>query len=167
MKPYHQQHEEVLVSRGHIVALSSTFIESLKKRASKNARKRIRLCTHKHTTDTVHEMFIVQMKHNYIRPHKHHHKSESLHIIEGTAEIMFFSDTGKVKNTITMGDGVSGRTFYYRIDKPIYHTMVITSEYLVYHEVTRGPFNPSDTIFAPWSPPESDHVAAQKFLASL
>lgn len=159
--------EEVLVARDSIVKLQSTGIRSLKIRATKNTRKRIRLCVHKNVNNSLHEMFIVHKKETYVRPHKHLHKIESLHIIEGRADIFLFDEKGVVQEIITMGDYLSGHKFYYRIEKPIYHTMIIRSEYLVFHEVTNGPFKRSNTIVAPWSPEESDSPSVKNFLDKL
>lgn len=162
-----KKNDEVLIAQDAIVIIEPTFITTLKQRALQNPRKRIRLCAHKNVTDTLHEMFIVHTKDTYVRPHKHLHKVESLHIIEGRADIFLFDQKGRTTKIIKMGDYTSGFTFYYRLDLPIYHTMVIKSDYLVFHEVTNGPFKKSETIFAPWSPDERDSVSVNNFLDTL
>ena len=66
-----------------------------------------------------------------------------------------------------MGDYLSGHEFFYRINNPYYHTLNITSEFLVFHETLKGPFDRSDTIFAPWAPEENDRKATEQFIEKL
>ena len=51
-----------------------------------------------------------------------------------------------------MGELRSGKTFYYRLSEPIFHTLIIRSEILVFHEITQGPFLREQTEFAEWAP---------------
>ena len=142
-------------------------IESLKQRALKNKRTRIRLCTHTDTNHPVHEMLIIHAKGNYIPPHKHMNKSESFHIIEGSADLFFFDEEGEIIKVISMGDVNSGKIFYYRVSKAIYHTLIVTSDIFVYHETTKGPFCPEDTIFGSWAPQEDDAEAVKIYMDNL
>jgi cupin fold WbuC family metalloprotein len=112
-------------------------------------------------------MFIVHKKDTYIRPHKHLHKTESVYIIEGSADIVIFDDIGGIVEVIRMGDYSSGRKFYYRLAEPIYHTLLIASELLVFHEITNGPFRRSDTVFAPWAPEDCDIAGQSEFMRRL
>lgn len=158
---------EVLVADERIVKLQATFIDSLKKGALGNIRKRIRLCTHPNIDDPIHEMFIVHTRGVFIRPHKHLNKIESLHVIEGLADVVFFDEKGQITDVINIGDYPSGLEFYFRIQIPVYHTLLVKSKYLIFHEVTKGPFSNSDTVFAPWSPNEKDSLGVKIFLKAL
>ncbi len=156
--------DEVLIATEPIVRVGAEDIRVLKERALKNPRRRIRICAHKDTADRLHEMLIIHTSDTYVRPHKHLGKSESFHVIEGTVDVVLFDETGGVTEVIRMGDYASGRRFYYRIDQPIYHTLLITSPVLVFHEVTNGPFRREETAFAPWGPVEQDVVGREAFL---
>lgn len=156
--------DEVLVAVSPIVRLGAEEIRVLKERALRNPRQRIRICAHKDTTDPLHEMLIVHTSDTYVRPHKHFGKSESFHVIEGTVDVVIFNDAGAISEVICMGDYASGRRFYYRIDKPVYHTLLITSPILVFHEVTNGPFRREETVFAPWAPEDGDLAGREAFL---
>ncbi len=112
-------------------------------------------------------MFIVHKKGAYIRPHKHLKKSESFHLITGAADVIIFSRAGKITGVIPMGEYASGGNFYYRISQPYYHTLLIKSDFLVFHETTNGPFKKSGTVFADWSPDENDSAAQKKFMLYL
>ena len=162
-----QLNEEVLVAVDPIAKISRAEIQLLKQRALRNSRQRIRVCAHKSTDDPLHEMLIVHTKDTYVRPHKHINKSESFHVIEGIVDVIVFDETGKVVEVIEMGDYVSGRRFYYRIDTPAYHTLIIRSDVLVFHETTNGPFRREDTVFASWAPEDSDLEGRRAFQTRL
>lgn len=159
--------EEVMFADEGIVWVAREDIELLKERASNSERKRMRLCTHKDVGDRLHEMLIVHTRDTYVRPHKHLNKIESFHIIEGTVNVVIFDEMGDIRDVIRMGGYASGRPFYYRIDQPYYHALVITSNVLVFHETTNGPLDRSDTVFAPWAPEEGDTQGVSKFREDL
>jgi cupin fold WbuC family metalloprotein len=159
--------DEVLIAQGPIVEIERADICALKEQSLRNERQRIRVCAHLGVEDRLHEMFIVHKKDTYIRPHKHLHKSESIHIIEGSADVVMFDDAGGILEVVRMSDYTSGCKFYYRLAEPYYHTLLIASELLVFHEITNGPFRRSDTIFAPWAPEESDAAGRAEFMRRL
>ena len=163
MTPLTKLNDEVFVARGPLVQVGRADVEALKQRALANPRRRIRICAHPDTADRLHEMLIVHMRGAYVRPHKHLQKSESVHIIEGEVDVVFFDDAGAVAEVVRMGDYGSGRKFYYRVGGARYHTLLIASEFLVFHEVTNGPFRRADTVFAPWGPEEADPAACAAF----
>jgi len=159
--------DEVFYADQDIVEVSKEDIEFLKKKALQNERKRCRLCTHKDVNDKVHEMIIVHTKDTYVMPHKHLDKSEAFHIIEGEADVVILDDDGTVRKVISMGEYSSGKNFYYRLSEPFYHTLLIKSDIIVFHEATKGPFSKDDTLFAQWSPEEGDISAQRKFIKEL
>jgi len=142
-------------------------IDFLKNRVDDTDLKRIRLCAHTSTEDELHEMLIVLSKNTYIRPAKHLNKSESMLVIKGEADAIFFDEQGEIINIIELGDYSTGKRFYYRMDDPIYHTLILKSDYFIIHESTQGPFNPDDTVAAPWSPDESNTAAARSYANRL
>ena len=159
--------EEVLYADEAIVKIDANDILELKQKAKKNPRKRIRICVHKDTKDHIHEMLIVHEKSCYVRPHKHANKTESFHIIEGNADIILFHEDGTIDQSISMGDIASGLKFFYRLPPDRYHTMLIKSEVLVFHEITNGPFRAHETSLASWSPEETDLDAVNKYIEML
>ena len=147
---------EVLYPKDEIVFVSITDLEELKQQAILNQRQRIRLCTHNSSDSILHEMFIIHTNECYVRPHKHIGKAESMAVLEGEVDIVLFNDDGTIKNIVKMGDMYSGKIFYYRIANPIYHMLLIRTKFLVFHEVTQGPFLREQTIFPEWAPKEGD-----------
>jgi cupin fold WbuC family metalloprotein len=158
---------EVRYAADAVVLVDAADVARLKQEAAENARKRIRLCAHHGVDDRLHEMLIVHTNDTYVRPHKHLGKSESFHVIEGEVDVVLFDDEGGVTDFIPMGAFASGRPFFYRIAEPRFHTLLIRSDVLVFHETTGGPFRRDDTVFAPWAPEDGDAAAVTRFLADL
>lgn len=159
--------DEVFYADEPIVRVGKEEIKFLKYQATITPRRRARLCAHPDTNDRLHEMFIVHTRETYVRPQLHLNKSESLHLIEGSLNVVIFDKEGQIVQVIPMGDYLSGRPFYYRIPESIYHTVLISSELVVFHETTTGPFDRADTVFAPWSPEENDSPGQSAFMARL
>jgi cupin fold WbuC family metalloprotein len=158
---------EVLFADAPLSTLSRDDIAWLQARAAKTARRRIRICTHPDSGDPLHEMLIVHTRETYVRPHKHANKSESFHVITGEVDVVLFEEDGAVGQAIRMGDYASGKHFYYRLNEPRFHTLLIRSDLLVFHEVTTGPFRRDGTLFPPWAPEEGQGVLRQDFLARV
>tara|TARA_B100000795_G_C22748064_1_gene418145 strand:- start:631 stop:1149 length:519 start_codon:yes stop_codon:yes gene_type:complete len=158
---------EVLYAEDSIVQIDSLDIAELKLKAKKNPRKRIRVCAHKNIDENIHEMLIVHEKNCYVRPHKHTGKTESFHIIEGKADVILFHEDGSIDQVISMGEITTGLKFYYRLPPFRFHTLLIHSDVLVFHEITSGPFRIEDTIMAPWSPEETEEDKVSHYMDKL
>jgi len=161
------ENAEVLYADDRIVTIDAAAITDLKRAAEGNARKRIRVCAHRGVDDRLHEMLIVHEFNTYVRPHKHLGKSESFHVIDGEVDVVVFADDGRISEVIEMGTFQSGRPFFYRIADPLYHTLLIRSPVLVFHETTSGPFKREETMFAPWAPEDSQREAVDRYLQDL
>lgn len=161
-----QLSEEVYVIDEPIAHFGPSGIQFLKEHVYKTQRKRVRVCMHKDIEDKLHEMFVCYIKETYVRPNKHT-KDESLHIIHGAADFIFFDDQGGITDVVPLGDYASGRNFYCRVPESIYHTFVIKSDIIVIHESIPGPFRREDTLFASWAPEESDLPAVDQFMENL
>ena len=165
--PAQPPNPEVAIAAGPVVAVTRRDVDSLKSRAEGNCRRRMRLCAHQDSDDPLHEMLIILGHGSYIRPHKHLHKTESFHIMEGRADLVLFDDEGRITDVLRMGEYASGRTFYYRLCAAYYHTVMVRSDFLTFHETTNGPFQRADTIFPGWAPEEADAVERDRYLAGL
>ncbi|HLD79076.1 MAG TPA: WbuC family cupin fold metalloprotein [Candidatus Nanoarchaeia archaeon] len=164
---FSEYNKEVYYPKDKIVQIGKAELEVCKLKAEQNERKRSRICAHTDKNDTVHEMLIALGKETYIRPHKHLQKPESFHVIEGSAKVIIFDEQGKIKEVVEMGDYQSHQQCYYRLNGALYHTVIITSPYFVFHETTKGPFEKEETIFASWSPEESDTTAILQYQQKL
>jgi cupin fold WbuC family metalloprotein len=158
---------EVFYATDRVPRVTRADLADLTRAAVGTPRQRSRLCTHRDVSDLLHEMFIVHPRRAYVRPHKHLNKAESMSVLDGDVDLVLFADDGRIADVIAMGNAGSGHAFYYRISDAIFHTLLIRSEWLVFHEVTSGPFRRQDTVFAPWAPAEADSAAVEAFLAAL
>jgi cupin fold WbuC family metalloprotein len=156
MIPTRKENDEVLYPDVDVVTVGSADFTEMKRLAMLNPRQRIRLCAHQSPADSLHEMFIIHAKGCYVRPHKHVGKTESMAILEGEADIVLFNEDGAIRQVVKMGDFSSGKQFYYRLSDPIYHTLLIRTDFLVFHECTEGPFIRENTIFPEWAPVDLD-----------
>jgi len=159
--------EEVFYATGDIMDVSWEDVAFLKGKALANGRKRIRLCAHKDVNDALHEMLIIHTQGVYVRPHKHLNKSESIHVIEGSADVVIFDEQGKIAEAVPMGEYASKRKFYFRMSGPHYHTFIVHSKFFIFYETTKGPFQKADTIFGPWAPEENNPESCRTYMQKL
>lgn len=148
-----------------VIDIKKRDIENLKK--SSMSPKSVRICLHDSPDAALHEMLIAHKKDNYVKPHKHLNKSESFHIIEGEMDVFIFDMSGEIIRKIQMGDYKSGKSFCYRLSRSEYHTVLPKTKYVVFHEVTNGPFKREDTVFGKWAPDEEEVEAVNSFILRL
>ncbi|MFL6244852.1 MAG: WbuC family cupin fold metalloprotein [Thermoanaerobaculia bacterium] len=148
--------DEVLVATDEVVRLDARAIDLVRDRASRVSRGRARICMHKSATDSLHEMLIAITATSYIRPHRHHARAESFHLVEGAADVVLLRDDGEIDDVVPLS---ATANFYYRLDTPRYHTLVVRTEIVVVHEITLGPFVPEESNGAPFAPAEGDPAA--------
>src|SRR5579864_1112978 len=134
-----QQNSEIYQAQSNIVKINSQDISKLKNTVLETKNKRVRICAHQNSDDVLHEMLIVIAKSSYVRPHKHINKSESFHMIEGQLDVIIFDDEGNILEIIPMGNPASGENFFYRLSTDHFHSLVIKSDFVVFHETTNGP----------------------------
>ena len=158
--------DDVYYATAGVVRFGADEIDFMKDRAAASPRGRARICAHPDPADVLHEMLIALCAGGYVRPHRHTHRAESFHVVEGEADVVLFDDAGSVEQVIRMGSG-AGAARIYRLNTPRFHTVLVRSECFVVHEVTRGPFDPADTAFAAWAPAEGDGARVASFLADL
>jgi len=158
---------DVFSVKGPFITASSQDIDELKLAALQSRRRRARLCAHPSTENQIHEMLIAFASDSYVRPHRHTNKSESFHVVEGEADVILFSDEGRVTDVISLGNMSSGKSFYYRMNDSLFHTLRIRFTSFVIHETTNGPLNPANTTFAIWAPDESDLEGSLAYIQRL
>lgn len=162
-----QVSHEVFFSTDPVARVGPAEIAFLRNQAVTSSRRRARICAHPSNENPLHEMIIVAASDTYIRPHRHHGKSESFHIIEGEVDVVMFDNDGEVTDVIELGDVFSQKPIFYRLSDERFHTLCIRSDFLVFHEVTNGPFVPDGTASARFSPEESDRIGVQAWNREL
>lgn len=161
------QNPEVYYSDDAIVTADDATIGELKRIAAGNPRLRSRLCAHPDPSSGLHEMLIVHHREAYVRPHMHLGKPESFYVMEGTAQAVIFEDDGRIRDVFEMAPYGQGALCYYRMPERVFHSLLITSEWLVFHETTAGPFDPSRTAFPDWAPDGSDAAEVQDYVTRI
>jgi cupin fold WbuC family metalloprotein len=161
------QNPEVYYCDDALVAVDDATITELKRIAAGNPRLRSRLCTHPDPASGLHEMLIVHHRNAYVRPHMHIGKPESFHVVEGTARVVVFEDDGRIRDVLDVAPYGQGALCYYRMPEKVFHSLLITSEWLVFHETTAGPFDPSRTAFPDWAPDGSDAGRVEDYVSEL
>lgn len=155
---------EVIFNKDNIVKIDNKKIQSLKKEAFNNPSKKVRLCLHKNVMDPLHEMIIVQKKEVYVRPHKHKFKTESFHVIEGSFIVVIFDNEGKVVSKIIMGNK-RGNNLLCRLGENIWHMIIPISDFVIFHEITNGPYKKKEhSIFAPWAPDGKNEAEVKRYI---
>lgn len=154
MIPLKKLAEEVYAIETGIAHFGKEEIQFVKDHVWATQRKRVRICMHNNIEEKLHEMLVCYVKETYVRPNRHT-KDESLHIIHGSADFIFLDEVGNPTCVVPLGESKSGKNFYLRVPKGVYHTLVIRSDIIVIHESISGPFRREDTEFAPWAPEET------------
>lgn len=158
--PLHRSAPGIFITSDPIVRIGLDAIERVKIEARHAPRKRARINAHPDETAAVQEMLIALDQETYLRPHRHHGKSESFHVIEGLADVVMLDDAGEITDVIKLGPPGGSRCFYYRQSEPRFHTLIIRTPFFVMHETTNGPFAPEFTTYASWAPEEGSPDAA-------
>ena len=146
--------------------LTKDNVSNLIDQAQDAPRQRARICAHRRPDEAVHEMFIAHHKTAYVRPHKHREKTESILILVGEVDYLIFDESGNVSECYRLSDYSSGLSFYHTTRMALYHSLIVRSEWVVFLEITKGPFDPEDTVWAKWSPSEDD-IDLPKFQEKL
>lgn len=158
------ENPEASFSQETILRVGPAELEALKARARANPSGKARLCAHHDPGENLHEMLIVHQRHTFVRPHRHPDKTKSYHIIEGLCDVLLFDDAGNLEDLVEMGPFHTGRTGYFRLTAGRYHSVLVRSDALVFHETTQGPFRRDETSFVPGSPDPADGEAVARYM---
>ena len=151
-----------------IVTVDQALIDRLKQDAGRNLSKRMRFCLHQDLAADLHEMVIAVAPGGYLRPHQHPHKSESFHVIEGRFWLLVFDDNGEIIEKFKMGERGQEAIFLYRLEPGYWHTIRPLTDFVVLHEVTRGPFVKEEaSLFPSWAPDGNEPEQVRAFHEKL
>lgn len=139
---------------GPVVSITPGMIQEIKIKAAASEMRRHRICLHQSAEDQTQEMVIACCRDTVMPPHRHPAgRSESYHVIEGAMKVLFFDDTGQVEQCLELAERGSDKPSLYRLCSPHWHTAYPVSDWLVYHEVLTGPFDPDQVVEYPaWMP---------------
>lgn len=144
--------DEVYYLEDNIPVLTGEVFEFLKSKALQNERARCRICTHESPESSLHEMFILHSRGNYVPPHRHLRSDESLTIISGEAAMIYFEHDGPVREVHYLNPAQKGAAMYLRTPKGVLHSLYIESDFCLFKETIEGPFSPDNNFEPSWSP---------------
>jgi cupin fold WbuC family metalloprotein len=151
-----------LFCRGLPAVVNRSLIEELKQVASRYPTKNVRLCLHDGPESEFHSMVIFERQGTYYPPHRHLHKGESWHIIEGVMAVFVFHPDGRLQDARRLE---AEADFLYRIGRDMIHTVMPLTEVLIYHESKPGPFlRDGDSVLPEWAPDGTDAAARDHFV---
>ena len=148
-----------------VVVVDDSWVARVKEHAKLEPLRRARLNLHHSEGDQVQEMLIAFCRDSLVAPHRHRGKSESLHVIEGRALVVFFDDQGQVSRRLILGPPGSGLPSLYRLASESWHVVIPLDEMLVLHETSAGPFAPETAPPPDWAPRDEKTLA--DFIAGL
>ena len=70
-------------------------------------------------------------------------------ILQGSANLIIFDGKGNIKKKVLLSDRKNGINFY-RMNKSMFHSLIVKSKYLIFHELTKGTFIKKNMIIAKW-----------------
>lgn len=154
-------------TRSACASISPRDIEQLIAEARTAPLRRARICLHPDTSDVLHEMVIALAGETYVAPHRHPGKSESFHLLAGELDVIVFNEQGHPveRHRLSADDPTLPRVM--RLQRPVWHSVIVRTEFAVVHETTNGPFRKEDTEFAPWAPNPADATACIAWQALL
>src|SRR5580698_1611995 len=144
---------------GPIIEVDDATIAMLIEASATEPKRRARLNLHNSDADLLHEMIIAFRKDSLNMPHRHVGKSESMHVMRGRVDIVFFDDVGKQSRRVRLSanEGWNPNPSVFRMAAPLWHTVIPVDDVVVVHETTNGPFIPGKNIeIPPWAPQESE-----------
>ncbi len=154
------------VADASIVSVGRNEIDFLKAEMQRANIDGIRLTLTPDPESLLREAIQIRGRHRYVRPHRSAH-DQSIHILEGSADVVFFDDHGSVLKSIPVGSIGSGRDFYVRLPARTFHFVLVHSDILVTHDVKAAPPDDDEGQNPAWSPIESDVDSVGAFLRNL
>lgn len=147
MKRYRQVSPQVFVLSAEPLMVTPADLRWLRERCLET-KQRVRLCIHQSLEDKLHEMFIALPRGEYVTPHKHNGKPESILVMEGKVELVLLDEMGREQAIQSLS---REEAVFLRIPTKPFHTLRVTSDVFLFLETTTGPFDRADTIFPTWA----------------
>jgi cupin fold WbuC family metalloprotein len=79
--------------------------------------------------------------------------------------VVFFTEDGLIQTCHRLTALGAGEKFMVRLESPVYHTVIILTETVVFLETVLGPHE--ETLYAKFAPKPDELETAQEYLACL
>ena len=134
-----------------IRAFGQSEIMGVAERALHNPSGKFRICLHRDTDDTMHEMLVGLRRDLRYPSHRHPSGEESYMVLHGAARLRLFDSVGAVQSVVELSEPLAGASVFARIPSGVYHALEILSEVCVFLETKPGPFSPDNNEIAPFA----------------
>lgn len=150
---FRRVNDEVFYALERAISIDESLVAQLVQQATDNPSGKARICFHADPSATVHDMLIALDRKALIQPHKHLRKEEAFQLITGALRIICYSAEGEVTGITDLAPpgNANGLPFYTRMEANRYHCVIPLSDGVVFREVTNGPFEATDTLYADWT----------------
>jgi cupin fold WbuC family metalloprotein len=145
----------------------SNHLPFLSDARKQSLRGRTRILMHPKSDSRLHEMFVLYGSDTFIRANKHIGRDESVHLLSGICDVILFSDSGTIEDVIRLDADSQKHPTFILLPANKYHSVIIRSSQALLFESTPGPFDASITVYADWSPIETDKSGQQDFFESV
>ena len=163
---FFRQHSEIVYStQDQVVSISKTDVDFLQFVAKKSPSQKSRVLLHGSPEKVLHEMLIVHSYGHYIQPHINTHSDKSFIVLEGEMVVVVYKEDGTINNHIRLSRYDSSLAFMLRLNGPMFHTVVATSETVTFLETIKGPH--IETVYASFAPPPRNFSQTEKYMAWL
>jgi cupin fold WbuC family metalloprotein len=147
--------------------INNQIIQETLEKAKKSPRKRAMYCFHK-PEDRLQRMINACLKGTYVAPNKSENpgKLKIFTILKGKAALLYFDDSGKIKNCFILDEKGSVKSG--EVPPGIWSSVIALADETVFYEIVDGKYDPNThKTFAPWAPAETDKKGAEKYLEKL
>lgn len=127
--------------------LGEEVLAELKVSALNSVRGSSRLCLHPRVDDDHQEMLIVYSRGFQEVPQRRTNGFDTKVVMEGSGTITYFDELGLPTRSLELGGSGS---FYLHTRSNEYHSIYVDSEFFVFLEVLKGPFESGTTERAAW-----------------
>jgi cupin fold WbuC family metalloprotein len=138
--------------------LAASILDELALRAAASPRRRAHLNVHASAADPVQRFFVAACRDTYIRPHRHHSRSELALVLRGRFDVLTFDDAGALIARHVIGERTD--SMGYELPPATWHMVIAADDGAAFLEVKEGPYDPATAAeFASWAPLEGTPAA--------
>ena len=152
----------VFSAEGSIRTISQKDVDFLCHTAKLAPEKTARILLHGNPSFDLHEMLIVHVAGQYIRPHINENSAKSFTVIEGEMTVVTFEEDGTIRGIFQLGDHRKRFPFLFWLQDPVFHTVLATTDTVVFIETIKGPH--LATSYGKFAPATEDGAAAERYV---
>ena len=154
-------------SENEILEIGNNDLNLIRPIATSNDDVSDRLCAHTHNDALLHQMIISHKKGKYIQPHRVNATGDGSYLIlEGSMDLITFSDSGRPEQLIQLCSYEKKETFFCRLPSVKFRTQILLEDTL-FIETRLGPFRESEKQTADWAPEARNIELVDNYIRSL